>query len=42
MRIELQRPRSVRALQHDKHFLQIYGSVWEKLEQGLAPVQELV
>jgi len=35
MRIELQRPRSVRALQHDKHFLEIYAHVWEKLEEGL-------
>ncbi len=35
MRIELERPRSVRALQHDKHFLEIYARVWEKLEEGL-------
>jgi NitT/TauT family transport system ATP-binding protein len=41
MRIELERPRSVRALQHDKHFLEIYAHVWEKLEQGLATAEEL-
>ena len=35
MRIDLERPRSVRALQHDKHFLEIYARVWEKLEEGL-------
>ena len=35
MRIEIERPRSVRALQHDKRFLEIYAQVWEKLEEGL-------
>ncbi len=39
MRIELKRPRSVRALQHDKHFLEIYARVWEKLEEGLGNVE---
>jgi NitT/TauT family transport system ATP-binding protein len=39
MRIELQRPRSVRALQHDKHFLEIYAHVWEKLEEGLGSAE---
>ena len=35
MRIELDRPRSVRALQKDRHFLDIYAQVWSKLEEGL-------
>ena len=35
MRIPLERPRSVRALQKDSHFLEIYAKVWSKLEEGL-------
>jgi NitT/TauT family transport system ATP-binding protein len=35
MRIDLERPRSVRALQKDRHFLDIYAQVWSKLEEGL-------
>ena len=35
MRIPLERPRSVRALQKDRHFLEIYAQVWSKLEEGL-------
>ena len=35
MRIPLERPRSVRALQKDRHFLDIYAQVWSKLEEGL-------
>ncbi len=42
MRIELERPRSVRALQHDKHFLEIYARVWEKLEEGLGNTAEVM
>ena len=42
MRIDLQRPRSVRALQHDKHFLEIYARVWEKLEEGLGNTAEVM
>ena len=42
MRIELQRPRSVRALQHDKHFLEIYAHVWEKLEEGLGHARKVM
>ena len=42
MRIELARPRSVRALQHDKHFLEIYARVWEKLEEGLGNQAEVM
>jgi len=38
MRIPLARPRSVRALQKDRHFLEIYAEVWTKLEEGLGPV----
>ena len=34
MRIPLERPRSVRALQKDRHFLDIYAQVWSKLEEG--------
>jgi hypothetical protein len=29
----------VRALQHDKHFLEIYAHVWEKLEEGLGSAE---
>jgi NitT/TauT family transport system ATP-binding protein len=35
MRIPLARPRSVRALQKDRHFLALYAEVWTKLEEGL-------
>ena len=42
MRIELERLRSVRALQHDKHFLEIYARVWEKLEEGLGNTAEVM
>jgi len=35
MRIALPRPRSVRALQKDRHFLDIYAEVWARLEEGL-------
>ena len=35
MRIPLERPRFVRALQKDSHFLEIYAKVWSKLEEGL-------
>ena len=35
MRIPLERPRAVRALQKDRHFLEIYAQVWSKLEEGL-------
>ncbi|SHK52690.1 NitT/TauT family transport system ATP-binding protein [Shimia gijangensis] len=33
--IELERPRSVRALQKDPHFHEIYANVWSLLEQAL-------
>jgi NitT/TauT family transport system ATP-binding protein len=36
MRIPLSRPRSVRELQKDRHFLDIYAEVWTRLEEGLA------
>ena len=39
MRIPLERPRSVRALQKDRHFLEIYAEVWSKLEEGLGNVE---
>ena len=35
MRIDLDRPRSVRALQKQPRFLEIYAQVWTKLEEGL-------
>ena len=35
MKIDLERPRKVRALQKDRHFLEIYAQVWAKLEEGL-------
>ncbi len=35
MKIDLERPRKVRALQKDRHFLDIYAQVWAKLEEGL-------
>jgi NitT/TauT family transport system ATP-binding protein len=39
MRIDLARPRSVRALQRDRHFLDLYAQVWAKLEEGLGNVE---
>ncbi len=39
MRIDLERPRKVRALQKDRHFLDIYAQVWAKLEEGLGNVE---
>lgn len=33
--IPLQRPRSVRALQKDPHYHEIYATVWSQLEEGL-------
>ena len=41
MRIDLERPRSVRALQKDRHFLDIYAEVWSKLEEGLGNVEAI-
>ena len=35
VKIDLERPRHVRALQKDRHFLDVYAHVWEKLEEGL-------
>jgi NitT/TauT family transport system ATP-binding protein len=35
VKIDLERPRHVRALQRDRHFLDVYAYVWEKLEEGL-------
>jgi NitT/TauT family transport system ATP-binding protein len=35
--IPLHRPRSVRALQKDLHYHEIYAEVWSRLEQGLGP-----
>jgi len=40
LRIDLERPRSVRALQKDRHFLDIYAYVWAKLEEGLGTTME--
>lgn len=34
--ITLERPRSVRALQKDRHYHELYAQVWTKLEEGLA------
>jgi NitT/TauT family transport system ATP-binding protein len=41
MRIALERPRSVRALQKDRHFLEIYAQVWSKLEEGLGNLEKV-
>ena len=41
MRIPLERPRSVRALQKDRHFLEIYAQVWSKLEEGLGMAEAI-
>ncbi|MDE1949421.1 MAG: ABC transporter ATP-binding protein [Burkholderiales bacterium] len=35
IRVPLERPRHVRALQKDHHFLEIYADVWARLEEGL-------
>ncbi|WP_439111720.1 ABC transporter ATP-binding protein [Lentibacter sp.] len=35
IKIDLERPRSVRALQKDPHFHEIYANVWSLLEQAL-------
>jgi NitT/TauT family transport system ATP-binding protein len=35
--ITLGRPRSVRALQKDPHYHELYSQVWTKLEEGLSP-----
>ena len=40
MHIDLPRPRRVRALQKDHHFLDIYAQVWAKLEEGLGAMKE--
>jgi NitT/TauT family transport system ATP-binding protein len=40
--IPLERPRHVRALQKDRHFLEIYAHVWEKLEEGLGAAAEAI
>ena len=42
VRIDLERPRHVRALQKDRRFLEIYAHVWEKLEEGLGAAAEAV
>ncbi len=40
--IDLPRPRSVRALQKDRHFLELYAHVWEQLESGLGAAAEAI
>jgi NitT/TauT family transport system ATP-binding protein len=40
--IDLDRPRNVRKLQHDRRFLELYAQVWEKLEEGLGATVEAV
>ena len=35
--ITLGRPRSVRALQKDARYHELYAHVWTKLEEGMAP-----
>ena len=42
MKIDLPRPRSVRALQKSARFHELYASVWEKLEEGLGQSSEVV
>ncbi len=37
IRIPLERPRSVRALQKDPRYHELYAQIWEKLESGLEP-----
>ena len=37
VRITLGRPRSVRALQKDPAYHELYSNVWTKLEEGLSP-----
>lgn len=41
MRIDIERPRKVRALQKDRHFLDIYAQVWSKLEEGLGTMEKV-
>jgi NitT/TauT family transport system ATP-binding protein len=38
--ITLERPRHVRSLQKDRHFLELYAHVWEELERGLGASAE--
>ena len=40
--IPLERPRHVRALQKDRHFLELYAHVWEQLESGLGAAAEAI
>ena len=40
--IPLERPRHVRSLQKDRHFLELYAHVWEELERGLGAAAEAV
>ena len=42
MKIDLPRPRSVRALQKDARFHELYAQVWAKLEEGLGNTLEEV
>ena len=42
MQIDLPRPRSVRALQKNPHFHELYAAVWAKLEEGLGKTLEEV
>ena len=42
VRIDLERPRRVRALQHDRRFLDLYAEVWRRLEEGLGAAAESV
>ena len=42
MQIDLDRPRSVRALQKDRHFLDIYAQVWTRLEEGLVNAETVL
>lgn len=42
IRVPLERPRSVRGLQKDHRFHDLYSAVWEKLEEGLGSAFEEV
>ena len=42
VRIPLERPRHVRSLQKDRHFLELYAHVWEELERGLGASAEAI
>lgn len=42
MRIPLERPRHVRALQKNRQYLELYAHVWEKLEEGLGNTKEVM